>query len=222
MEFYTINELATRWGKTERGILQMIFKGQIAWWLPKPVLSFTGGPLKDDYDQIEPVQAKIFIIKPSSPLDYYYGKREPCRYHLEDFVVFSEEVDRVEKEIPALSTPMPSKHDEPHSAPELLTSGADGTDEETSPRSTNCEEKNWTSAVADSPLWGKVALCNAFDLGENSFTAVERRVEYANTTLSRDNQIVFHRDGQTPGLTPTEILTVKVRWGTRKKTKKSE
>lgn len=113
MLFYKINELATKWGKTEHDILHMILEGRMAWWLPKPVQIFTNGPLKDNYELIESAQAKAFIIRSSVPLDYYYGKGDPCRYHLDDFVVFPEEVERVEREIPELLKSNSLKHEAP-------------------------------------------------------------------------------------------------------------
>lgn len=111
MLFYKLQELADKWGKTIDDILQMVLDDKMKWWVQKPELFFSTGPLIEDFDIFEPVLAKVFMMRKSKYFENYYGTGEPCKYYLEDFVVFPGEVARVEAKYPDLSKSTQTAHE---------------------------------------------------------------------------------------------------------------
>lgn len=99
---YQVVELAEKWKKSLNDILRMVLDKRLQWWVLKPSIVFSGQPQIEHYDLIEPDIAVFFLTRNDTHMEYCYSTGEPCKYYLGDFVVFPEEVTRVEAENPDL------------------------------------------------------------------------------------------------------------------------
>ncbi len=101
MELYKIDELGKKWNKSVNDILRMIVAEKLKWWFRKPV-TYSFQNQSDLYKLGDPFVAGMFLEKNDTYMMYCHGLGEPCKYYLENFVIFSNEVARVEAEYPDL------------------------------------------------------------------------------------------------------------------------
>ena len=101
MDMYKIDELGKKWNKSVNDILRLIVAEKLKWWFRKPI-TYSSQPTHNQYKLGDPFFAGIFLDNNDTYMEYCYGPGEPCKYYLENFVIFQEEIARVEAEYPGL------------------------------------------------------------------------------------------------------------------------